>query len=353
MMVFIDGIIFALQKAGGISICFAELSSAISQRQIGCFFLNYGGNKLFDVSIVSESNLVAPKKKCLPLSVERYMDVEVSVPASVFHSSYYRLPKDKGINVVTTVHDFTYEHFESGLKKFVHAYQKRRAILNSNVVICISENTKKDLLRFIPEAAEKDIRVIYNGVSNDYRPLDNAEQPIRPFVIFVGARSGYKNFACLVSALKDLPDYDLACVGGGAFTSQELALLDSLIPGRYRHDSYLSNEGLNMLYNQAFCLVYPSLYEGFGIPALEAMRAGCPVIAANSSSLPEICGDAAILLDKVSPSTVADAIKSLENKILKEAYVHKGLKNSSRFSWEKNAQEIIGIYKELCGEARE
>ena len=353
MKVFIDGVIFKLQKAGGISICFAELTKALHLRSIGYFFLCYGGNKLFDVSFITEESLIPPKNKYLPFSVERFMDVDVDVSVSVFHSSYYRLPKDRSVNIVTTVHDFTYERFETGIRKFVHAYQKRRAILNSDVVICISENTKQDLLAFIPEASGKDIRVVYNGVSDDYVPLENLVATIRPFIIFIGARSGYKNFSCLVNAIEYLPDYDLVCVGGGEFTSQELALLNTSVPDRYRHDSYLSNENLNVLYNQAFCLVYPSLYEGFGIPALEAMRAGCPVIASNSSSLPEICGDAAVLLDEISPETVSDSIKSLENKTIRESYVAKGLNNSSRFSWATNAQEIISIYKELSGEARE
>lgn len=352
-MILIDGIVFSLQRSGGISACFKELIGFLISGDVKFKFLSYGGNDMFDVSCIPEFQKVASKSPHYLRRLERYMDQPVPEDIKIFHSSYYRLPKNKNIKTVTTVHDFTYEYFEVGARRVVHTFQKRRAILNSDVVICISENTKNDLYKFIPEARGKDVRVIYNGVSPNYRILNCVDEPSTAFVLFVGARSGYKNFSCLVASLEHLPQYSLVCVGGGAFKQQELAQLDALIPGRYKHESYLTNEQLNKLYNQAFCLVYPSLYEGFGIPALEAMRAGCPVVAAAFSSLPEICADAAILLAEVLPETIKGAIESLEDKLLRESYILKGLKNSSRFSWEKNAQEIIGIYKELCGEARE
>ncbi|MEC6882328.1 glycosyltransferase family 1 protein [Photobacterium piscicola] len=343
MKIELDCIIFSLQKGGGISVYFSEIIKRLKLLECDFDILNHNDN-----FVTKEYNFSLPKKATIiPLFFFRYMDVYLKADIDIFHSSYYRLPifwQRKKVRVVTTVHDFTYEKYSSGIKKYIHHWQKKRAIINSDVIICISKNTKKDLLEYIPEAGAKKIEIIYNGVSDDYHKLSNEKETITNNIIFVGARSGYKNFEVLVRTLGQVKDKSLVIIGGGDLTEQEIRLLDENIQYRYEHKSFISNNELNFLYNNSYCLVYPSLYEGFGIPAIEAMKAGCPVIAANSSSLPEVCGDAAILLDKINEESLKEAIKLLSNKKTRNELIDKGFNNAKRFSWDKMFKELEEIY---------
>ncbi|HDX6704327.1 TPA: glycosyltransferase family 4 protein, partial [Escherichia coli] len=260
----------------------------------------------------------------------------------VFHSSYYRLPQDKGIPVVTTVHDFTYEKYISGPPKWVHSWQKYKAIKHSELLICVSNNTAKDLMEYCG-VDEKKIRVIHNGVSEIYRPLGDYQRDNS--IVFIGARGGYKNFDVAVRALKHLSDFRMVIVGGGVLNNDEITLLEHNIPGRYEWLGRLTDEELNLQYNKAYCLIYPSSYEGFGIPIIEAMRAGCPVIAINNSSIPEVAGDAAILIEYAEAELVVEAVQSLHTDYNKLRLA--GLSQASHFSWDKCYSATKKIYKEL------
>jgi mannosyltransferase len=355
-MIYIDGIISVLQRSGGISVCFDELLKKLEENNSDFKLINYGSNLALDASIVSKNKIV--NKSVKYSSILRYVDVTIPEDEQlVFHSSYYRLPKSRNqIKIVTTVHDFVYERYMNGIKRWLHQWQKRRAILASDVVICISESTKSDLLKFIPEAKNKDLRVIYNGVSPSFSPIeisiDNPfdDQSKGKFLLYVGSRFGYKNFKLLVRSLQNLTEFNLVLVGGGNLDKSEYLLLEQHLPGRYKHHEFVSITDLNYLYNMAFCFVYPSSYEGFGIPAIEAMQAGCPVIAMNYSSLPEVCGDAAILLDSLNEHSLLESLESLKSLLFRDDLVNKGFSNAKRFSWEINTKQILSIYSELLGE---
>ncbi|MGL4338752.1 MAG: glycosyltransferase family 4 protein, partial [Turicibacter sp.] len=206
----------------------------------------------------------------------RYNRCHILQRSGVFHSSYYRLPSHKELKVITTVHDFTYEKFIKGPAQWVHTWQKNRAIRNSDVVICVSHNTAKDLMQYCPIDPQK-IRVIHNGVSDSYHPLGGLSSEQQQDVVFVGARSGYKNFKLTVESVATVANLSLQIVGGGSLTKDEIKHLERYLPNRYCWLGRLSDEELNKTYNQAYALLYPSSYEGFGIPVIEAMRAGCPV----------------------------------------------------------------------------
>lgn len=345
-MLFIDGIVFSLQKSGGISVYFSEIV-----KRLDCFYSDdfvfscrYNNNlTLRDYNLHSKPII---NRSVLPLSVDRFLDVTIPKDTEVFHSSYYRLPKknNAGVKVITTVHDFTYERFKHGLSAKVHHLQKKKSLLRSDVIICISESTKRDLLHFIPECKDKDVRVIYNGVSDDFHPINKNVMHNKKYVIFVGARAGYKNFLSLVHAIAPLDDINLVIVGGGDLTQDEFTVLSNILPNRFEFKGFISNYDLNLLYNHAFCLVYPSLYEGFGIPVLEAMKSGCPVIASNTSSLPEISKNAAILIDNISPTSIKHSIESLSETALRCNLIDKGLRNAARFSWDKTFDNLKEIY---------
>jgi mannosyltransferase len=265
----------------------------------------------------------------------------------LFHSTYYRLPTSRRLKVVTTVYDFVYERFLPLHKRAIHGLQKQKAIGGSDRIICISENTRRDLLEFSgPSLADRTV-VIPLGASDTFHRLSDVT--VLPQVLFVGTRGGRKNFTAVVEAISTLRDITLLCVGGGAFTKTELDLLERRIPRRYLFAGYLSTPELNRAYNCSLCLAYPSLYEGFGIPVLEAMRAGCPVIAVNRSSIPEVAGDAALLLETGRSDEIRDAIQQVVVTATRNDIVSKGSKRAALFSWDETYRRTTAVYEELSG----
>ncbi|WP_038834708.1 glycosyltransferase family 4 protein [Yersinia pseudotuberculosis] len=335
MKIIYDGIINSLQRTGGITIYFKELVTRLPERYFDWYSYDV---KLGDIGVDG----IELKSRLL----ERYRDFSIKNVSDkspdIFHSSYYRLP-DFDIPIVTTVHDFTYEKFVNGPAKWVHSWQKKRAVNNSDLIICVSENTAKDLQKYCSVSSKK-IRIVHNGVSEKYHSITTVTSYTNK-VIFVGARGGYKNFDIAVKAISKTPHLELSVVGGGAFTSKELSLLNHYLPGRYHGLGRLSDEALNEAYNSAYALLYPSSYEGFGIPILEAMSAGCPVISVNVSSIPEVAGDAAILVQKPTVDELVDGLLAVESE--RSKLIGYGMKQAAKFSWDKCYQETLDVYKEL------
>lgn len=345
-MIIIDGIIFSLQKSGGISVYFYELLQRIIKHEESVKSIIYRNDNIYTPLI----NLKENAQIRTHLSLERFRRVNVlGEVGDIFHSSYYRLPGG-GYHgkIITTVHDFTEELYPRGVVSYIHHKQKRQAILNSDGIICISENTKKDMHKFIPESINIPTKVIYNGVGN-FQCNDKIGTH-ESYVIFVGARSGYKNFEMCVTALHKLEDINLVVVGGGPFSDLEKSLLNSNIPGRYKHVGFVSEAELNVLYQNALALVYPSYYEGFGIPLIEAMKSGCPVIASKSSSVKEIANDAAVLIESISSDKIQNSIVRLKDISYRFEKIKKGIDTARNFSWDKMASETLDFYNCVRGE---
>lgn len=347
MKVILDNICFSLQRMGGISVVWGSLIRALKESNLDYLCLEYPEdlNNQVRKSIV---DICVERRKTNHLKIERYLDPQVTCNNPfIFHSSYYRICKNKHAINITTVHDFTYEKYRKGLARWVHSWQKFRAIKASDVVVCISENTKRDVIHYCPTIDRNKIRIIYNGVSADYQIIKTDKfTHLGEYVVFVGSRQSYKQFELVVRALKNTT-YKLAIVGG-KLNNEEIRFVDeNLGADNYVQLGYLSNEELNALYNQAVCLAYPSAYEGFGIPVLEAQRAGCPVIAFNASSIPEIIGDTPLLLDELSVPAFLDKLDILKDGEQRKRIISSGLENSKRFSWEKMGEEYVSLYKEL------
>ncbi|NTE05005.1 glycosyltransferase family 4 protein [Agrobacterium tumefaciens] len=344
MKIHFDNIIYSLQRAGGISTYWTELISRLLRDQYDISFtelpnqnisrrsLNIPQQKLM---LKDGRHILFDRFKILPLSAEK--------TPFVFHSSYNRITRNPNARQVITIHDFVHEKFYSGLRRYLHLHQKNKAIRSAEKIIVVSEHTKRDLLHFHPYLKEENIAVIYNGVSESFYPMDVIPNA-KPYLLFIGSRAYYKNFNFAVTLLGELSDFDFCIVGAG-LTPAEISLLNQKIPGRWKMLTNIDNVQLNQVYNEAYALIYPSLYEGFGIPLLEVMKTGTPFVAMSKSSIPEVAGNAGILVDELDLEAFKQAILSIcgNEAMLKT----KGQQQASKFSWEKCYQETVQVYHKL------
>lgn len=358
MNVLLDNIIYSLQRGGGASVVWTEhIIRLLEDKRFEPCFIEYSnaGENVFRKTFSLPSEALSVKSANM-LKINRYFDLKNNFTTPyVFHSSHYRIDKNKFARNITTVHDFVYEYFVSGIKQKIHSYQKWNSIKKADAVICISESTKRDLLHFIPDVDEEKIIVIHNGVDNIYHPLDRSDYKMdlpfdtREYILYVGNRhTPYKNFQLVLSVCAET-HMPLVMVGGEIKTDEEAKMLeDSLGEGRFMFLRGLKNEELNELYNRAYALLYPSLYEGFGIPVIEAQRAGVPVISSYRSSIPEIVGDSELSIKgEITKERMIDVLKALDNTMFRTDEVKKGLDNSKRFSWNKTYQQTTDLYLKL------
>jgi len=338
MKIIYDDIIYSLQRSGGISLYWSQLEKYIRQ-DIQLLFRNYEKNIFYYDSPISQKI-----KKKDNILLERYKNIVLPDDSSfIFHSSYYRYCKNKNAINIITLYDFNYEYFRCDATARLHIFQKKNAIKHAHGIIAISENTKNDLMKLYPFYDGK-ISVIYLGISNEYMYLN---LPKKNIIIFIGERSGYKNFKYTIELVKNISELKLHIIGGEALSKEERIHLNKSIPYRYEYYSNISNEELNIKYNEAKFLLYPSLYEGFGIPVIEAQAAGCPVVCCNTSSLPEVGGDAAIYISGRNMEDDLKKIEQLNDQMFYKNMLKKGFENCRRFSWEKCAEETYNFYKEV------
>ncbi|MBR6034823.1 MAG: glycosyltransferase family 4 protein [Paludibacteraceae bacterium] len=307
MNILFDNIIYTLQRYGGVSVVWTELlRRARIDKDLQVTELDY-------------------TKDLTPRFMERYR-----VPAyktqepTLFHSSYFRVLPDSSVKNITTVHDLTYHFYRHGLAKAVHLWEERRALLYSEAVICVSENTKRDLLRFYPWYKEDNIHVVYNGVGEEFFPIPSVEK--KGFLLYVGNQNvNYKRFD-VAQAVARMTGLELVTASG------------------------VTREQLNVLYNEALCLLYPSDYEGFGIPVIEAQKAGCPVIAQNASSIPEVIGPDGLMVQHDTPQRMAQEMAEIVQQLKSrstQAVIEAGFANAKRFSWDKAYEQTKQVYENI------
>lgn len=282
----------------------------------------------------------------------------------IFHStSHFFWPQKKG-KKVATVHDliiFKMPHlFLSQMRKF---YQEsmRRTILNADLICADSRCTKTDIIEIF-RVPESKVKVVYGGVDQCFKPLGIDKQWLHerlglknPFILFVGVIEPRKNLEVLVEAFENLNragriDHDLVIVGKKGWLYEPI--IHKITNSGFRHQifllDYVKLPDLVLLYNTAALFVYPSLYEGFGLPVLEAMACGTPVVTSNVSSLPEVAGDSAWYVDPHSVESITQGIETmLNNQRLREELGRKGLERSRLFSWRNTASQILELYHSL------
>lgn len=343
----LDAIAFGLQSRGGISNYWDRLikeilkNKKISSQIIIPKKISYTD---FDTGLYSKLNL---EKNILPNSLNRYLKVKDNGGCDIFHTSYYRQPKKKNTKYIVTVYDFIYERYSSGPKRLIHSFQKSQSIKKADAVICISESTLNDVQRFIPEIDPSRLHVVHLGVDqNDFYPEKNSDfNNLNNNVLYVGQRVGYKRFDLAIQALSLCPDLTLGIVGP-PLSKKEVVLLNSNLFGRWYSFGSVSNEKLRQLYSNSLAFIFPSDYEGFGLPILEAMACGCPVVASNLSSFPEVGGHAALYSYEQNPEEYATALNKLySSSTLRNNLVKSGLMKIENFSWKKVCDETIKIYQ--------
>jgi glycosyltransferase involved in cell wall biosynthesis len=334
-----DDIIYQLQRTGGASVYWREMTGRIAASE---------GVRLVRTRGASFQRLLPVPTTC-----------------DIFHSSYFRIGAGRARRVAT-VHDLSYElgylRDTSGfLGNAVNILERRMSILLAHGIICVSENTRSDLVKIYPkEVRNTPIAVIYHGylasagepANETGRILDLLHITGGKFVLFVGSRAGYKGFDAALTgfSLSALAQqgYYLVCVGG-PLSQNEVAQAERLgIGDRVKTISFATNDELKSLYGAALALVYPSRYEGFGIPPLEAMALGCPAIVANVSSLPEVVGNAAYMVDPNNPIEISHALHQLLDSNERARMIALGRTQSAKFSWDKCAQQHLAFYRQIA-----
>ena len=273
----------------------------------------------------------------------------------IIHETYYfKYPLGpSSASRVLTIYDMIHEKFESqfqyGDKTAKH---KAAAAARADHIICISESTKIDVMNILGIKPDK-ITVIRLGFDLMTSPHNFVGHDGRDYLLYVGTRGGYKNFLPMLEAYASSEalrsKYDFICFGGGAFNADELKEIHTLnlnpknVIQLSGDDALLAN-----YYKNASAFVFPSLYEGFGIPPLEAMSYGCPVVCSDTSSIPEVVGDAGQYFDPYDKKSMQEAIEIVINSSeLRNSLIAKGYLRLKEFSWDKCANATLSVYKSL------
>ena len=365
MKILFDYQIFRAQKYGGVSRYFYEIAKRLSIEK-GCnveIFAPLHVNQY----LLSTSNMNVTGRKIIkpPYSgfilrninslLTRFF-VKPRKDIDIFHETYYSMIDNCPTTAkrVITVHDMIHEKFAHYFPNYDPTRKhKAHAVNRADHVICVSENTRRDLIELL-KVPETKTSVVYHGcslslVKDSIIPFKHK----KPFILYVGIRNGYKKFDLLLQAFASSKllrkEFSIICFGGGKASTNEIKLMKTLnLPSdcviyRGGDDSILAG-----LYASATVFVYPSLYEGFGIPPLEAMSLGCPVVCANTSSIPEVVGDAAHLFDPKNQSELQNAIEKVVSSSEYSARLKaKGYERIKLFSWEKCTHDTLNVYKKI------
>lgn len=362
MKIVYDGKIYEIQKSGGINRYFSNLISRLP----ASFTPIITSCKTCDINYPRHANLrnflykrFGFRPGRVSYWIEKYYfrtATALSFP-DVIHPTYYSLLarqeiKNYRLPVVLTVYDMIHEIFDEQLRAYDPEIveQKQKAVRAAQAIICISENTKKDLLErySLPESK---VTVTYLASEIDASISHGPEPiPLRPYYLYVGGRVSYKNFdrllAAFARAVSVRPNITLCIVGPPYNQIEKKRIAELGLSDRIEHYGYVSDRHLAKLYRCSVAFVYPSLYEGFGIPPLEAMSCGTPVVASNSSSIPEVVGDAGILFNPTSISDLTDILLMLlDSPAERDRLIAKGYQRAKLFSWERTVSQTVDVYR--------
>jgi glycosyltransferase involved in cell wall biosynthesis len=371
MRVAYDHQIFSSQFYGGISRYFYNLANTLATSDqldlavIAPLYHNAYLKSALPVYVKGSPILAIPKARRFSQGISALLaprSMRVFKP-DIVHETYYQRGSyvPRTARCVVTIHDMIHEKYPSMVPNSHKERQvKKLAIERADFIICVSENTRRDLLNLCDVPAAKTATVhhgydMVNAQVGRTRIADRAQRREKPYLLYVGARWRYKNFDNLLQAYADAAwirhNFNLVCFGGGRFDADEIQRMVAL---GLSPDQVIqvngNDQALVQAYAAAAAFVYPSLYEGFGMPILEAMSLNCPVICSNTSSMPEVGGAASEYFDPKDPADMAAAIERvLSSTARREQLIALGQKQCQQFSWNKCAQETFEVYRQvLC-----
>lgn len=296
-------------------------------------------------------------------SIMEQLEIARKTPrdTGLFWSPHYNFPVFWGGKLLVTVHDVFHlanPQYVSGLhRRFYAKFMFRRLVQKADMVLCVSQFTKGELLRLVGGDANK-MKVIHNGVDDLWFDIKKGEKPHpKPYLLFVGNVKPHKNLSRLLQAferIKDKIPHDLVIVGkkeGFITGDREVIRQAEAFGGRVRFTGLLEDALLQRFYAAADMLVFPSFYEGFGFPPLEAMAAGVPVACSNAASLPEVCGDAALYFNPSDPADIAEKmLRVLGDVKLRGVLVQRGRTQAKSYSWETSSIETSQAIDKIFGQ---
>lgn len=365
MKVVYDHQIFSMQSYGGISRYFRELANGMAeittadiQVSINCpFYINsYLPDAPSSFKVLGQHLPMfrGAVRLCRGANAVLSPILMGLLKPDIVHETYYshQASAPRSSRTVITVYDMIHELFPQSFSAEDRTSEvKRLAVNRADHVICISEHTRQDLVRLFDVPVEK-TSVVHLGFSLTTSYINDEQAPARPYLLYVGMRGGYKNFETLLQAYSSQPwlkeNFDLVAFGGGAFTAYERSVIERLNVVAQVRQQGGSDQVLAACYKQAALFVYPSFYEGFGIPPLEAMSYGCPVVCSNTSSIPEVVGAAAKMFDPCSADSLSAALLDvLQSSKTYEGLRRLGLARVKEFSWYRCALETHAIYQRI------
>lgn len=251
---------------------------------------------------------------------------------------------------VITIHDLIDEIYDPRGMGCPRAIERQKALDRADGIICVSETTKRDLMRLYPNVDSSRITVIYNG--NDIDQIESEVLNIEaPYLLYVGERKAeYKNFSVLLKFLstsESFCDYNLVCFGGGPFSSLERNVIADLGLKNRVLQAGGCDAKLVAYFKQAFAFIYPSKYEGFGIPSVEAMSLGCPVVCSSAPPMPEVNGDGVLYFSPDDVKELGNRLGELKDQDARNQLVERGRKRAAVFSWRKTCEETYAFYEQV------
>ncbi|AQG81686.1 glycosyltransferase family 4 protein [Spirosoma montaniterrae] len=368
MTVFFDNQAFYIQEYGGLSRYFAELIAGLHDETDIQPLLSNGwtNNQHLRNANLTDRSFFAGRsfrgKIRLMHRMNRWHDAWQLRQQSydLFHATYYdtyflaHLPKQTPL--VVTFLDMIHEKFSSRFPELAQDKMviegKRLLARRANRLIAISESTKRDVVELLDVDPAK-IDVVHLGSSFsrpiNCLPTNSPVSKVRPYLLYVGMRAGYKNWAGLVEAIHPLlkqEQIQLVCVGSGPFNYEEQTLLRALDAEKWVVQQEATDQKLGQLYQHAVAFFFPSLYEGFGIPVLEAFACGCPCLLSNSSSLPEVAGDAALYFDPDDADSIRTALQTvISDQALRARLIQQGQQRATLFTWSAMQRKTADIYR--------
>jgi len=371
--VVVDGVIYGSQARGGISRLFSEILLRMCEvdDSLHITLLTKGRLKqalpqhqrITHRSIPNIERYLRPKriwKSLIPAADGLIQKVLVGQGSGkVWHSTYYTLLQGWRGHSVVTVHDMIFERFRdfySGPSADRFRERKKQCICNADAVICVSETTRRDVKSFYDLDSDS-IYVVPHACSDVFRQLeqsaDTSTLPTdQPFLLYVGVRSPYKNFGMLIQAYskwRRRKEVALVLVGERPWPDEGRRQLAQLqIQNRVQLLQDVDDETLCRLYNKTAAFVFPSLYEGFGIPLLEAMTCGCPIVASRIPSTIEVAGDCPIYFNPMEEDDLLNALDVALFEGRNSERVRAGLERVKSYSWDKTAAETLEVYRAVC-----